>query len=385
MKIFYYSRTEIRVALTGGGTGGHIFPLVSIARSIKKELKESEVKPKFVFFGPDEFALETFGKERIRVKKVISGKFNRFFDLRNFFSPLKILIGFFQSLWHLYFFMPDIIISKGGYGSFPVVLASYLYRIPILVHESDSIPGLATRFSAKLAKKICLSFEKSISFFPNKKVVLTGNPIRFSELKIEDKEKGFEFFKLDKDKPILLVLGGSQGSQPLNDFILNILPDLISHSIQVIHQTGANNLSEVSKESEVALLNFLPEEKKLYHPVGFLDEKGFQLALIVADLVLSRSGSGTIFNLAFFGKPSILVPFPFASRDHQRENALEYAKKGGAIVIEQENLLPHLVVHEILDLIRDKEKLKEMSEKAKSFAKPMASKKIAEEALKLIL
>jgi len=387
MKIVFYSKKEIRIALTGGGTGGHIFPLISIAREIKKELEEKKISSKFCFFGPDSLSLNLFKKENLQTKKITSGKINRFFDIKNLFSPFKIFIGFLQALWNLYFFMPDVLISKGGYGSVPVVLASWFYRIPIVVHESDSIPGLATRISSLFAKKIFISFKKSEEFFPKEKTFLVGNPTLYSNISLTDQDviqKARSFFGFSKERPILLILGGSQGSQPLNDFVLNILPELISNGIQVIHQTGEKNFKEIREEAKIVLTDFLEEEKKLYYPVGFLDEETYKIAMLASDLVLSRAGAGTIFDLAVFAKPSILVPFPYASQNHQRANAYEYAKRGAALIIEQENLLPHLVVKEIIDLLKNKSKLEKMSEEARKFAKPGAGEEIAKEVLNIL-
>ncbi len=383
MKISIYTRTDIRIVLTGGGTGGHIFPLISVVRELKKELLETKLPLKFVFLGPSDFSLESLIKEGVKIKSISAGKINRFFSLANLFSPFKIIVGFFQSLWHLYFFMPDVIFSKGGYGAIPVILAAKIYRIPVIIHESDSIPGLATKFSSHFAKKICISFKETEQFFKKEKVVFTGNPTRFTNID-KDTLKAKKFFSLEENKPVLLILGGSQGSEPLNDFILNILPDLISQGIQVIHQTGDNNFLEVKAEADIVLEDFLDEERHLYHPIGFLKEKAYQFAIEAADLVLTRAGAGVLFDLAYFAKPAILVPYPLASQDHQKINALHYQKTGGGIIIEQNNLLPHLVVHEIINLLKDKNKLKEMSQKAKKFAQPKAAQKIAKEIISLI-
>ncbi len=383
MKISIYSRNDIKIALTGGGTGGHIFPLISVVRAIKKELKSENLPLDFIFFGPDDFSLKSLAKEGIKVKRISAGKINRFFSLANFIAPLETIVGFFQSLWHLYFFMPDVVFSKGGYGAVPVVLAARIYNIPVVIHESDSIPGLATRLTSYFAKKIFISFKDTERFFKKKKVILTGNPSRFDEVNY-DSLKAKKFFRLEENKPVLLVLGGSQGSKPLNDFVLDILPDLISQGIQIVHQTGEDNFLEVKAESDIVLADFLEEERKFYHPVGFLDEKAYQFAIEAADLALTRAGSGALFDLAYFGKPAILVPYPFASRNHQRINASYYQKAGGGIIIEQSNLLPHLVVHEISSLLNDKERLKKMSEGAKKFAKPKAAQKIAKEIISLL-
>ncbi len=378
-----FSGQIIKVALTGGGTGGHIFPLIAILRELSEMVgKDVFIEP--IFFGPDDFSLKVFKKEGIPGKKIISAKFRRYFDLRNIFIPFKLFFGFLQSLWHLYFFMPDILISKGGYGSLPLVLAAFFYRIPILIHESDSVPGLTTIITAKFAKRIGVSFEETLKFFPKKKVFLAGNPIRFKKKPEISQEEAKEKFSLRKDKPLVLFLGGSQGASSLNDFVLNLLPLLIGEEIQVLHQTGDKEFESIKGRARIVLTDFSQEERKLYRPVGFLDERSYALALTAADLVFSRAGSGVIFEIAFFGKPSILVPYPWASRNHQEINALEYSQNKAAVIIKQKNLLPHLVLAEIKKILSSPEKIEEMSQAASNFAKPEAAKIISQEAILLI-
>ena len=378
----------LRVVFCGGGTGGHTFPLIATARALKKLALKENFEVDLRYFGPDDFSLREFSKEGIRVQKIFSGKFNRFFDLRNFLSPFKILLGIFQSLWYLYWFMPDVCFSKGGFGALPVVFVSWLYRIPIICHESDSLPGLTTKITSKLAQKIAISFKKSQEFFKGKEVIFTGNPTRFEVSPLASlskealKKEAQKEFNLKEGKKLLTVIGGSQGAQKLNSFLLDILEELLP-DIEIIHQCGENNYEEIKKEVEILLENFPEEEKKLYHLFGFLDERKYYLALAGADLVLSRAGAGAIFDLAICQTPSILVPFPYAAGDHQRINAYEYAKTGAAIVIEQENLLPHLVVEEIRNLIFDEKKLKEMQKGAQKFACPDSAQKLASLIFKL--
>ncbi len=374
----------LRVVFCGGGTGGHTFPLIAVARALKKLSQENNFILDLRYFGPDLFSIEEFFKEEIPSQKIYSGKFNRFFDPKNFLSPFKIILGIIECLWYLFWFMPDVCFSKGGYGSIPVVLVCWLYRIPIICHESDSVPGLATKITSKFAKKIAISFQKTKEYFKGKDVFFTGNPTRFevSELNKLSKEvlrkQVQKEFGLREGKKLLVVIGGSQGAQFLNSFLLNILGELLP-DIEVIHQVGKNNLEEIKKESKIVLEEFLESEKKLYHLFGFLEEKKYYLALSGADLVLSRAGAGAIFDLAICKTPSILVPFPYAAGNHQKYNAYEYAKYKGAIVVEQENLLPHLLIYQIKELIFDKDKLKKMQEGAQSFSTPQAAKKIAKE------
>ncbi len=373
----------LRVVLTGGGTGGHTFPLIATSRALKSLALKKNFFLELRYFGGDDFSLKEFEKENIPLTKIHSGKFHRFFDLKNFLSPFKIILGILEALWHLFWFMPDVCLSKGGYGAIPVVFACWLYRIPVVCHESDILPGLATRITAHFAKKIALSFKESEKFFKEKETILVGNPTRFevsdlaSKTKEELKKLAQQEFNLRKEKKLLTIIGGSQGAQALNSFILNLLPELLPE-IEIIHQVGIRNLEEIKKEVEFILEEFLETQRNLYHLFGFLEERRYYLALAGADLVLSRAGSGAIFDLAICQTPSILVPFPYASGDHQKKNAYCYASYNACLVIEEENLLTHLVVRQIKELINNRKRLQEMQEGAKKFATPLASRKLAQ-------
>ncbi|MDD5490032.1 MAG: glycosyltransferase, partial [Candidatus Moranbacteria bacterium] len=213
----------MRIALTGGGTGGHIFPILAVVREIKKQVGENE-DVEFLFLGPDgELEKEAMEREFIPMKKIQCGKMRRYFSPLNFLDIFKIPLGFFQSLWHLLIFMPDAIFAKGGYASVPVAAAAWFYQIPILIHESDVVPGLANQLMAKVAKKVAVSFPGSEKFFPERKVFLTGNPIR-EEMIQDDKKEGEKIFSLKPDKKTILVIGGSQGARVINQAVVTLLP-----------------------------------------------------------------------------------------------------------------------------------------------------------------
>lgn len=366
---------KIKIYLTGGGTGGHLAPLVAVAREIKKLSKE-EVELKYL--GPRDIWTETFLKEEsIKIIEIFAGKLRRDFSpksiILNILDLINLPIGFLQSFFYLLFSRPNLIFSKGGFGSFPVVLAAFILRIPIFLHESDSIPGLANRICAKFAKKIFISFENT-PFFSKKKTVFVGNPIRSEILKVNEKEAK-EYFKITGEKPVLFILGGSQGAQRINDFCLLILPQLLE-TFEIIHQTGFAHFEKMKKAANILLRD---EMKKYYHPFPFLKEKELGMAYLLSDLIVARAGAGVIFEIAAFGKPSILIPLPEAAQDHQAQNAYIFAKTGAAIVIEQNNLKPGLFVGILQSLISDKNKIEEMKRAAKKFAKPDAGEKIAKE------
>jgi len=376
----------VRLLITGGGSGGHTFPLVAVVREIKKIALVQHIPLEILYIGPKDFTLPYIEREGIMVKTIITGKLRRRFSFANFFDFFKSIGGLFQVLGHLYIFMPDIIFSKGGYGSFPVVFWGTLFFIPTYIHESDAVPGLVNSLMKKFARKIFISFASTKKYFAAQKTILTGNPIR-EELVLpsDKKDDTIKILGLDKKKPVLTIIGGSQGSQHINTLILDILPKIIPQ-VQVIHQTGKTNLDEVKREADVVFREIIKNEtdKQYYHPCAFFEERStpqldsLRDVLLVSDLVIARAGSGLIFEIALNGKPSILIPLPWASRKHQAKNAYEYARSGAAIIVEEGNLKTDTFSSLVLRLINDKDKMKTMGEAAQKFAQPKAAQQIAQ-------
>lgn len=364
----------MKILFTGGGTAGHLYPLIAIIREMKRIYPQKNLE--FFYLGPkDPFTLELLLKEGIKVKTILTGKIRRYFSFKNFIDIFKIPIGIFQAFWHIFFLSPDLIFGKGGYGSFPVVLAGWFLWVPIFLHESDVKPGLANRILSKFALEIFLSFPIEISgpYFPSKKIISLGNPIR-REILTGSKEKAKELFNLSGEKPLILILGGSQGAQRINDLILTILPDLLK-SFEVIHQTGERNFKQVEAESQVVVSE---ELRKYYHPFPFLKEEELAQAYAASDLIISRGGAGSIFEIAAVGKPSILIPLPESAQNHQIKNSYTFAKFGACLVIEEANLTPHFFLERIKYLFSQPEKLEKMAKAAKKFSRPQSAKIIAE-------
>lgn len=368
----------MRILFTGGGTGGHIYPIIAIKRALEKSCEQ---KVEFLYIGPDSFAVDTLKKENIKCKFILTGKFRRYFSILNFIDLLKIPLGFIQSLWYLFWFMPDVIFSKGGYGSIPVVSAGWFYRIPILIHESDSIPGLANRISSHFAKKIIISFEEAKKYFPDNKTILLGNPVR-EELIQGKKEEGRSVFGLSLEKPVALITGGSQGAQKINELVLDTLPRLLEKS-ELIHLCGEKNFKQVETSSRKILEKFDSNIARLYHLYPFLEADKLKHAYAASDIIVSRAGAGNIFEIAALSKPSILIPLPTAASNHQTKNAQALAKIDGAIVLGEENLTANMFLDAIFGLLNNPEKAKEMGEKAKSFYKAGTNQKTAEEIINL--
>lgn len=360
-----------RILLTGGGTGGHWYPLLSVVDEIRK------IDPRVEIFyaGPRGSHRVLFEEKNITCYTIAGSKIRRYAALGNLIDVPKFFWSILQAWWRLYFLMPDVVFSKGGPGSFPVILAAKFYFIPVLMHESDSVPSLNSRLAAPFANRIAISFNSAGNYFSKNKTAFTGNPVRGDLFKVlpgtkaAKKQLGF-----DSEKPLIFILGGSQGSTRINDFVADLVPKLVKFT-QVFHQTGENNLKVV--------LKIIGEQPTGYKAEGYLDLTGMQLALSAADLVVSRAGAGAIYEIAAFHKPSILLPLSDAANNHQRNNAYEYAETGAAEVLEESNLVEHLFLNSVERLITNKEKLGEMGEKAKNFYKPEAATVLAKELLNL--
>lgn len=367
--------SSLRVLLSGGGTGGHIYPLVSVAEELQAIGAEHGVAIAIFYAGsPGQFR-GVLAEQGIPVATVLSSKLRRYFSLLNVLDIPKFFVSVFQALFHLFWIMPDVLFSKGGPGSLPVVLAAWFYRIPVLIHESDAVPGRANLWAARFAKRIGVSFLSTQEYFGERNVALVGNPIRTFLLKDRDNQEfSKRYFGFTPDEPMLLVLGGSQGSTRINEFILNSL-ELLIRDFQILHQVGAKNFDEIKREAEFLMKDFHPEERARYKPVAYFKED-IKEALVGADLVVSRAGAGSIFEIAAFGKPSILVPLQEGA--DQRANAYEYAKTGGAVVLDEQNLLPNVFASQLKKIFGAPQKLKGMAEAASQFARPNAARLIAE-------
>ena len=368
----------MKIVFTGGGTGGHVFPLVAIVREIRRLYPKKNLE--FYYLGPkDDFGLILLAQEDLLIKTIFGGKIRRYFSFQNFVDILfKIPVGFMQSFFWLLKINPDLVFSKGGSGSIGVAFSAKILKIPLFLHESDVVPGMSNRWASKWAKKIFISFPTTEYFAPEK-TILTGNPIR-KEIMEGDKETAGRIFNLTFSKPVILFLGGSQGAEAINDFVLRILNDLLKE-YEVIHVTGSENFRETEAESHVVVDEALD---KYYHPFGFLDEEKMKHAYKVSDLIVSRAGAGSIFEIAAIGKPSILVPLPSAAGDHQAKNAYVYAETGAALVVEQTNLTPNFFMEKVQLLFLHKDKLEQMQNAALGFSKPLAARAIAREILEFL-
>lgn len=367
----------MRILFTGGGSGGHIFPIIAVARELKKIYQQAEPLEMF-FVGPSDFSKGVLENEGIKTKTILAGKIRRYFSMQNLIDLFKMPISFFQAFCYVFILMPDVIFSKGGYGSVAVVLVGWLFRIPVLTHESDAVPGLANRLAAKFSRIIAVSFSLAEGYFPVKKTALIGNPIRSEVIQLclspeqTDKEKARTLFQINSQRPVILVLGGSQGAQAVNELIALVLPQLLG-KYELIHQCGEENYQQIENSfSEKAIFS------SGYHLIAFLDETQLASAYLLADLVISRAGAGSIFEIAACAKPSILIPLPNSAGDHQRKNAFTYAQAGATTVLDQENLTPNIFLNEINRILDNSEISQQMKTNAQSFSQPEAAQKISQ-------
>ncbi len=370
----------MKIVLTGSGSGGHFYPLIAVAQEIKDTAAEKKlIQPKLYYFGPKPFEERALFELDIEHYYSSAGKLRNYPSIWNYIDMVKTVFGAFLALIKLYFIYPDVVFSKGGYASFPTVLAARILKIPVVMHESDSIMGRTNAWTAKFAKSVAISYPELAETLPHNRVAHTGNPIR-KELFKPEKEGAFEYLNLEPDVPVILVLGGSQGAQIINNTIVDALAELLPN-FQVIHQVGEKNIKEIKGRVDVIMSDH--PNKSRYHPFGLLNALALRMTYGAANLVVTRAGSGSIFETAAAGIPSIIIPIPRNVSRDQSSNAFTYARSGAAIVIEQNNLTPHLLNTEISRLINNPEEMKRMSESAKTFSRPDAAHTIAEELINI--
>ncbi len=372
----------MKILFAGGGTGGHFYPLIAVARAIKKIADQEHIaRIELFMMGDDPVDARMLLDEEIKFIKIPAGKLRRYRSLKNITDAFKTASGIVWAFWRLYLLLPDIVFSKGGYASFPALVAARVLGIPVVIHESDSVPGKVNTWAGRWAHTIAISFPESARFFKGKNIVVAGNPVR-PQVVGGNLAEAIQSFNLEEGIPTILILGGSQGSEPINETILAVLPELVKN-YQVIHQTGKNNFADVAGRARVLLEK--AELKHRYHPYAFLEEGEYRNAAKAASIAVSRAGAGAIFEIAAWEIPAILIPLPAEvdAQGHQRENAYQYARAGGCEVIEPTNLKPHLILSAVEKILGNKEKMETMRQAARAFARPNAAETIAAEVIKL--
>lgn len=373
----------MKIVFTGGGSGGHFYPLIAVAESVRAIARERRlVSPKLFYIAPSAFDQEALFENEIVFVGCPAGRWRRYFSLQNFTDLFVTASGLVSALFTLFSIYPDVVFSKGGYASVPVVLAARILGIPVIIHESDAKPGRANIMASKFAYRIAVAFDSAIAFFPAKvrdRVARTGIPIR-AAIAMPESQGAAQELGLDPAVPTLLILGGSSGARAINDVVVSALSELVE-SANIIHQTGKNNIAGVESLAKL-VLEKSPYAVR-YHPFAYLNTLSMRRASGAADLILSRAGMTTVAEIALWKKPAILIPIPESVSHDQRTNAYAYAHTGAAVVIEEQNLTSHLLVSEVRRILGDAALRTSMSTKSASFANADAGRIIAEELITL--
>ncbi|MDB5194080.1 MAG: UDP-N-acetylglucosamine--N-acetylmuramyl-(pentapeptide) pyrophosphoryl-UDP N-acetylglucosamine [Parcubacteria group bacterium] len=371
----------MRILFTGGGTGGHFYPIIAIAEEVNSLVKEKRLlAPELYYMSPTPYNEGVLFEHDIIYKKNSAGKLRRYFSVLNFFDLFRTAWGVFVSVvqvWRLY---PDVVFGKGGYASFPALLAARILRIPVVIHESDTVPGRVNAWAGKFATRIAVSYAEAAAYFPKDRVALTGQPVR-RDIAAPISDGAREYLKLEPNLPVILILGGSQGSGIINDIVIEGLNELVE-KYEIIHQVGEKNIAEVESTSRAVLASSTHKDR--YKPFDYLNALAMRMAAGVASVVVSRAGS-TIFEIASWDVPSIIVPISEKVSHDQRSNAFAYARAGAGEVIEEENLTSHVLSAEIERLVTNQGAREAMKTAAKAFYKPDAAKLVAEEIVKIAL
>lgn len=361
-----------KIIISGGGTGGHIFPAVAIANALKRLVPSCEI----LFVGANgRMEMEKVPAAGYKIIGLNIAGIQRGSILKNLSLPFKVIGSVQKALQIIKDFRPDVVVGVGGYASGPLLYAASLKGIPYLIQEQNSYAGVTNKWLGRKAAKICVAFDEMDQFFPADRILKTGNPVRKEVVDIKGKHHaGAELLKLDPLKKTILVTGGSLGAGTLNKSIEKHLPEILAEDVQVIWQTG--------KFYYKGIIERLGEN---YHPnvrvLEFLNK--MDLAYAAADVIISRAGAGTIAELCLIKKPVILVPSPNVAEDHQTKNALALVKQGAAILINDRSAEDTLVA-EALRLLKNQEQAGSLSEKIGSMALPEADEVIASEVLKLV-
>ncbi|MFT6134746.1 MAG: UDP-N-acetylglucosamine--N-acetylmuramyl-(pentapeptide) pyrophosphoryl-undecaprenol N-acetylglucosamine transferase [Cyclobacteriaceae bacterium] len=358
--------------ISGGGTGGHIYPAISIAQALKKTLADVEIR----FVGAQ-------GKmEMIKVPEAgfqiiglwISG-LQRRLTIGNLLFPIKLIASIYKSFRLLAEFRPDAVVGVGGYASGPLLIAAFFKRIPTLIQEQNAYAGLTNKWLAKYAHTVCVAHQGMNAYFPQEKIVVTGNPIRNDiKLPAEQRKNAFNHFELDNQKPTVLIIGGSLGARTINEAMIRSLHLFIAEQVQVIWQTGGYYHAEIlerTKEADlsgVVIRDFIREMKYAY---------------AVADVVISRSGALSIAELMLTRKPAIMVPSPNVAEDHQTKNAQALVAENAAVLVSDQKAIEEMVPTAI-QLIKQPERRNELSENIARLAHPNAASEIVNEIIKLV-
>ena len=363
---------KLKVIISGGGTGGHIFPAISIAKSLEKKVKFIEL----LFVGSkDRMEMQKIPEVGYTIKGLWISGFQRSFNIRNLLFPIKLICSLIKSRKIIRDFRPDLVIGTGGFASGPLLYVASKSGIPSVIQEQNSYAGITNRLLGSHVNKVCVAYDNMERFFPKKKLILAGNPIRDSIINFKDKiEYGKKLFNVDNNKITVLVIGGSLGSKTINESIAQNLHLFKKHKLNLIWQTGTS---------------FVNKSKKYTHKLNVegisshIFIKEMDLAYAAADIIISRAGAIAISELCFVGKPIILVPSPNVAEDHQTKNAQSLVNKNSALMVKDVNSKRKLV-NELISLSKNKKLQKELISNIKKLAVSDAAAQIADISLRLV-
>ncbi len=360
-----------KIMIAGGGTGGHIFPAIAIARALQK--KEPDIDILFVG-ARGKMEMQKVPEAGYKIIGLNISGMNRSSWLKNITLPFKILGSLRQARKIIKMFRPDVAVGVGGYASFPVLNVSQTHGIPTVIQEQNAYAGKTNTILGKKADVICVAAKGMEHFFPKSRIVLTGNPVRQSIVTgIGNKEGALKKFGLQANKNTIFIVGGSLGAKSVNEALLHHLQQIIDAGIQLIWQTGNYSYEKVSKS--------VKEYKEQVKVFAFIND--IEQAYAATDIIISRAGALALSELSIVGKPVIFVPFPFAAEDHQTENARSLVKQDAALLIRDDEANAKLV-ETLLDLLNDKRLQKQMADNIKKLAITNADDRIANEILKLV-
>jgi UDP-N-acetylglucosamine--N-acetylmuramyl-(pentapeptide) pyrophosphoryl-undecaprenol N-acetylglucosamine transferase len=362
---------KFKVIISGGGTGGHIFPAVSIANAIKELYPDVDI----LFIGAEgRMEMEKVPAEGYKIVGLPVIGMKRKLTLEAFTFIFKLMKSLRKAKKIIKDFDPQVVVGVGGYASGPALKAASKLKIPYLIQEQNSYPGITNKLLAKKAVKICVAYDNMENFFPAAKIIKTGNPVRQGIKDLEQKRtEAFSYFKLSNSKPTILIVGGSLGARTINLSISKYLEKIVENDIQIIWQTGKTYIETAKQEVE-----------KINSPNIFVSDFIYKMdyAYSAADIIISRAGAGTISELCIVGKPAILVPSPNVAEDHQTKNALALTSQDAALLVTDSKSIDNLVT-KAMELINDKNKRDILSKNIKKLALLNSAETIAKEVYNL--
>lgn len=361
--------TNLKFILSGGGTGGHIYPAIAIANELKLRFPDCDI----LFVGAkDRMEMQKVPQAGYPIKGLWIAGIQRKLTVDNALFPVKLLDSLLKSRRIIKNFKPNVVIGTGGYASGPLLKAASVSGIPTVIQEQNSYPGITNKWLSKKADKICVAYENLEQFFPKSKIVLTGNPVREDLITLTDnKKEAREYFNLDKDKKVLLVLGGSLGARRINQLIAKELLNFTSQNVQVIWQCGKLYFDQYQRFNDNENVRVL----------SFIDR--MDLVYAVADIVISRAGASSVSELCIVGKPVIFIPSPNVAEDHQTKNAKAIVDKNGALMVREVELDTQFT--NTFNKVLNDEKIQDsLSENIRKLARVNATQDIVNEIVKLI-